>query len=396
MKKFIFILFALAGMAGTVSAQTLTVSDVYAKQGETVVATLNYACPADTYTGMKITLQFPSAGFTVAEQITEEGQEYTAIEGSIKNIEYSLGDGYVTYTAASSGAFSSATINVEFTVGSDVALSETGYEVMVSGQLEGPNSAKAAINGSFKVFVNDYVTLDENSQTAPKHNTTSEQIKVLRTLKKDEWSTICFPFLLTTTQLNDIFGEGYEIATISGCEVEKDGDKITGLNVKFTKLASSERTVAGTPYIVKATKDVTDFTYKKSIDTNTPTVKSISEFDEDIEEDVFIASMTGTYVAQTVVPKNSLFLSDNKFWYSVGLTKMKAFRAYFTFGQILSSVEAASSRIKFFVSDGDTQTEIQIPELMPMDGEYYDLKGQRVETPSKGIYIKDGKKVVVK
>ena len=62
---------------------------------------------------------------------------------------------------------------------------------------------------------------------------------------------------------------------------------------------------------------------------------------------------------------------------------------------ILSSLDGASTRVKFFVSDGDETTQIQIPELLN-DGEYYNLNGVRVETPSKGIYIKDGKKVVVK
>jgi hypothetical protein len=31
-----------------------------------------------------------------------------------------------------------------------------------------------------------------------------------------------------------------------------------------------------------------------------------------------------------------------------------------------------------------------------MHNEYYNLKGQRVEKPAKGIYVRDGKKYVVK
>ena len=165
------------------------------------------------------------------------------------------------------------------------------------------------------------------------------------------------------------------------------------MNVSFTKVAGAK---ANTPLIIKVSKDF-DVTSVINAQISPASTKfAVTVFDEDTFEEVETCSMTGTYVAQTVVPANSLFLSDNQFWYSTGLTKMKGLRAYFTFNDVLTSVKDAGSRIKFSLSDGDTQTEIQIPELMPMDGEYYDLKGQRVETPSKGIYIKDGKKVVVK
>ena len=395
MKKFIFILFALAGMAGTVSAQTLTVSDVYAKQGETVVATLNYACPADTYTGMKITLQFPSAGFTVAEAITEAGNEYTAIEGSIKNIEYSLGEGSVTYTAASSGAFSSATINVEFTVGTGVALSETGYEVSVSGQLEGPNSAKAAINGSFKVFVNDYITLDENSTVAPKATSTASNVKVKRTLKAGEWSTIVLPFALNKGKAEDAFGTDMQLAQLDGFTTtfasEDDFTPVSILiNFKDYSLGGLNTMKAGTPYLIKVSKNISEFMVENVTIADKINEKSVGDTNY---SDALSGKMTGSFVAGTI-PADGFFISNNQFWYSTGKTNVKGFRCWFEFDPVLGK-EFAASRIKFSVDDELTNVEGFATQPI-QDGEYYDLKGQRVETPSKGIYIKDGKKVVVK
>ena len=106
----------------------------------------------------------------------------------------------------------------------------------------------------------------------------------------------------------------------------------------------------------------------------------------------------------TVVPENSLFLSDNKFWYSAGLTKMKAFRAYFTLSDVLTEKELSAARILLSFGDGGTTGVGDALRLMnngrvnsdESASAVYNLKGQRVAQPSKGLYIKDGRKVVVK
>ena len=103
---------------------------------------------------------------------------------------------------------------------------------------------------------------------------------------------------------------------------------------------------------------------------------------------------TGTYVANTEVPEFNLFLSENKFWYSVGLTKMKAFRGYFEFADVLTEVEDAGAHI--LISFDDETTGIR-ENRHEGDDRYYNLKGMRVEKPSKkGVYINNGKTIVVK
>jgi hypothetical protein len=45
----------------------------------------------------------------------------------------------------------------------------------------------------------------------------------------------------------------------------------------------------------------------------------------------------------------------------------------------------------------DNTTGIALPEAEVIDGEIYDLSGRRVASqPQKGIYVKNGKKVVIK
>ena len=105
--------------------------------------------------------------------------------------------------------------------------------------------------------------------------------------------------------------------------------------------------------------------------------------------------MIGTYVTNFTVPSEDLFLSGGKFWYSKGQTKMKAFRAYFEFADVLTSVEGASAPAFNIIFGGGT-TNIKDIKAEQNDDFYYNLSGQRVEAPAKGLYIKNGKKVVIK
>ena len=111
--------------------------------------------------------------------------------------------------------------------------------------------------------------------------------------------------------------------------------------------------------------------------------------------------MTGTYVAETEVPEYNLFLSSNKFWYSKGTTKTKAFRAYFEFYDVLTEVEEAEAKIRFVVDAEATAIEGVESEGETGSG-VYTLQGvalggiKDVENLPRGVYIMDGKKVSVK
>ena len=390
MKKFILSLFALVGVAGTVSAQDvkLTVADVDAAPGQTVTATLNFECPADKYTGMQIWLAFDPA-----EVISvEDAGAVTGAEG----VKYSFKDGTVNYAFGLDATFTSSTINVTFTVDDSVDPGDV-INVKVTGQLEGYGVEDAAINGSFNVNVNSYITLDENSTVEPEATGSNVDIKVKRTIKAGEWSTICLPFAMSADKLTAAFGD-YVLASLDEYSVDRDAeDNITAVNLNFVE--NKKALVAGTPYIIKinGSDDVKEFDVNAKITWKAANLNTeISDTDPETGEDVFMASMKGVLNAG-VVPEKSMFISNNQFYYSVGKTKIKAFRAYFTFADLLPGYDGATSRIKINVTDDlGNQTEIKNADFLLNDGEYYDLKGQRVETPSKGIYIKDGKKVVVK
>ena len=102
-----------------------------------------------------------------------------------------------------------------------------------------------------------------------------------------------------------------------------------------------------------------------------------------------------------MIPENGLFISGNNFWYSVGSTKMKAFRAYFMFDDVLSSLNAASAKITWMF-DGQPTSIDEIESEKIADDAVYTIQGQFVgrgintKSLPSGIYIMNGQKVVIK
>jgi len=243
----------------------------------------------------------------------------------------------------------------------------------------------------------DYVTLNENSLNEPEATTETVRVKVIRPINAGIWNTICLPFGMNTDKLKAAFGDDYELAQLKGIEVVKNGNYVNEILVEFEPVTKA--LVANRPYIIKVTKDIEEFWVEEvKINPRKP-IFEITEEDEESGYSLTIAAMTGTYVNETVVPAKSLVISNNSFWYSVGKTSMKGFRAYFTFHEVLSSYEdaAASARVKFTLTEGSGEpTAIDVDSAIPADGKYYNLQGQIVTNPARGIYIKNGKKVVVK
>ena len=74
---------------------------------------------------------------------------------------------------------------------------------------------------------------------------------------------------------------------------------------------------------------------------------------------------------------------------------MKAFRAHFEFADVLTSVESSAPVFMTFESGATGISEMENITTEKEDA-FYNLNGQRVMSPQKGLYIKNNKKVIVK
>ena len=257
-----------------------------------------------------------------------------------------------------------------------------------------PTIAKANLASSYLIFLSgDYdmadarIVLNETETTTPA-TASAADVRVVRSLAADVWNTICLPFDMTAEQVQSAFGADVKIGDFVGWTAEKDGTgDVAGINVRFTEVTAMD---ANHPYIIKVTSDMTQFEVD-DVNINAATTPKVQ-----VDKGAGTSYFYGTYVDNTVIPEKGLFLNGNKFWYSAGKTKTKAFRGYFELADVLASYSTVAPARMNIVFDETTD----IAESMRMsdadDDSVYNLQGQRVTTLKKGLYIKNGRVITIK
>ena len=238
--------------------------------------------------------------------------------------------------------------------------------------------------------------LDENSTTAPE-SAANVDVRVLRTINANEWSTICLPFAMNETQVKEAFGDDVQLADFTGYDVAEEGESIVGITVNFDDVTAIE---ANHPYIIKVSQAVTEFTVD-GVDVAPEDAPCVSFGYETGRRPVVYhpVDFIGTYVADfdfyNDAERAAIFLNGNKFWYATENTRhMKAFRAYFDFDDILTEVEEGSANIKMFVNTDNDATGIDnVNTNANLNETIFNLAGQRVGKNYKGIVIENGMKI---
>ena len=172
---------------------------------------------------------------------------------------------------------------------------------------------------------------------------------------------------------------GTEVYAFS--ENSEDANDIT---INFNKVVAGTIS-ANVPVLVKATAASNEQVFK-GVQVVAPTA-DVNVAGKNID-------FVGTYAPIAAIAKGDYFIGNGAIYKSAGNTSMKAFRAYFEFADVLASVEGSSAPV-FISFDGGT-TGINNVKQTVGDNKYYNLSGQQVENPGKGLYIQNGKKVIIK
>lgn len=251
---------------------------------------------------------------------------------------------------------------------------------------------------NFTITVSDRTVLDENSVTMPLASGEEEvNILVKRTIKANEWSTICLPFDMTEDQLKAAFGDDVELAVFHSYEKGNTGDDVTELTVYFDDANIAEYGLyANYPYIIRTSKDITTFEVTAEIDPDEKGAIAKYEVKQGPKTEVH-GTLQGTLHAGDAIPADCLFLNGNKFWHSTGATTIKAFRAYFWFKDVISS--GGEAKLRLIVNDEVVAIE-GVGASSIVKGAVYNVNGQLIGTDidinslPKGVYMVDGKKVM--
>ena len=403
MKKNLFSLLTLLTCCSIVYAQRFSVTDFSVPQNSEGTLYVSFEFDTeDMYTGYSFYLELPSE----FEFVMAEGSDVAYTIGECHDTSHSvtanLSDGIVKVAGLSLSSKplkGTSGILLTFAVRSaslTLTVGQTYTGIISNILLVSIDGTKQSISGSnFTITAvaptDTRTVLDESSTTAPVAEANAN-VRVKRTIKAGEWSTICLPFAMTEAQVKEAFGSDVQLGDFTGCVK----DDVTGnITVKFSTSVSAIE--ANHPYIIKVSEAVSEFT-ADNVDIVPEEEVSIDKDEETTgtgrNKKTTYNSFIGTYVAETEVPDYALFLYNNQFWFSTGQTKMKAFRAYFDLATAGAEYESAAAPV-FFSFDSDA-TAIRDIEQQANEDRLYNLSGQHVTNVKKGLYIKNGKKVVIK
>lgn len=361
------------------------------------------------------------SGYTFWLQVPEELAFVTYEKNGKTNITFTAGDCYddtPTITPNIDGGYLKVGC---LTANSDPINGQTGIlvtfrlkvvgAVEVGEVLEGKllNGIISAENGTihdvadatFTVTIDEpddgRIKFDENSTTLPTYTAGEKaDIRMTRTIKANQWSTIVLPFTLTKAKAEAVFGSDVQLAEFSGFVVDYGDDEENivplGITLNFTSYtipAQGGRLEGGTPVLIKTSKDITEPFELDDVNL-TEDIKDV-KVDFVLNEDYTMhGKFTGTLV-KTKVPADGLFISDEKFYYSTGATNIKAFRGWFELEAVLD--KETDFGVKMFVDD--IETKVDGISVRDAEGIIYDLSGRKVNSPSRrGVYIVNGKKVM--
>lgn len=224
----------------------------------------------------------------------------------------------------------------------------------------------------------DGVTISETSTSAPSVSTDFEKIILTRTLSNSYWNTFCSPIAIDAATITSIFGEGTQIT-----EFDTSAD-ITDNTLTF-KSASS--IVAGRPYLIKPANDAPSLVfdgYKVTATEGETVSKGSFKFIGVIPQ----IALKKTEADESV---NYFVNTSNKVVQLSEDGNLKGMRAYFNVG-------SGVSLVKLFIDGIETGIETIDGLALTPDSKapIYNLAGQKLSKPMKGVNIINGKKVLVK
>jgi len=400
MKKFFITLIALCGLALQANADvTVYVESTTLVAGKAGQVNIHVKSDKDVKS-CQVSIELPD-GVIFTDKAVALYEDFDMFGGSPLNGGKNMN---IAFLAASAPVPAGDVVIAKVPVEVDASADLKNYNIALSGLVAGFNDGTDTSievvpveEGQDVITVSDKLILDENSTALP-GEFEGVDVLVKRTIKANEWSTICLPFEVDPQDLADAIGGNVEVAEFIDTEVDEDGN----LNVNFDNVDYID---ANYPYIIKTSVDVDEFTVA-SVDVLADEEGAVAEFASGSGKRKLVTAQfcgvlhAGDAIPTFVEPQNgnskqealaTVFISGGKFyWTSAATQPIKAFRGYFAF---VDDVRDAGVKM---VINGEATRINEVQNNVVKNGAIYDLSGKQVRNINnlKGVFIQNGKKVV--
>ena len=221
--------------------------------------------------------------------------------------------------------------------------------------------------------------VDDNTAKLEEWDGYEADVTMTRTLVAGSWNTFAMPFTISSSTLNTLGITAKKLVSSS----LTDGT----LTLNFE---DAENIEAGKPYLVKVSADLSfkDNTFNSFIVSKTATNTETDAVD-------FIPTLGATTIEGSDTKAVLFLAAGNKLKNPTELpANMKGFRAYFQ----LKGEAALAKSFSIDFGDGETTGINLTPAPSPKgEGGIYTLDGRRIsKATQKGVYIQNGKKVIIR
>ena len=387
-------------------ADNFVISDLTIPQGGEAEVPIGYLFDSGkTFVGFQLRLDLPEGISSVKDGDNLPVYEVDAASlGASFNMTATADNGFAALPKSTSasikgsgGTLITVTLTADASLEVGSTLTATVTRAMFTSKDSEGNLATVDIpDFTFNITIGEpddgRIKFDETATKLPKYTAGEKgDVRMTRGIKAGTWSTIVLPFTLTMAKAKAVFGDDVELAEFSGFEVDygEDEENVTplGITVNFSTYTMSARKpmTGGKPFLIRTSKDITSF--------EADDVTLAGEVtDVNVADDYGTAGkFTGSLVKATV-PEDGLFLNANKFYYSTGKTAIKGFRGWFELDAVLD--KETDFGVKMFI-DG-FETKVEGLGMKDAAGSVYDLSGRKISKAGKGVYIVNGKKVLLK
>lgn len=247
-------------------------------------------------------------------------------------------------------------------------------------EIKGEKYEKGAL---YLYFIEVASILSDQHELQSQHIKSGEtySYQVQRIFSKDYWNTICLPFDVEESQVQELFGNTHRLRTFTG-NVDANGTMI---------FAEAKEIKAGVPYLLKPAKTVESPIFTNVIYINAePTV---------VSDPTGAFSFVGAFnPTELQTDGTELFLGNGDKLYKLSSShnRMNGMRAFFRIKKNSNALSNGKYAIRF---DDETTAIMDIlPELKSHSPRTYTLLGMIVDDSQPlppGIYVKNGKKICV-
>ena len=195
-------------------------------------------------------------------------------------------------------------------------------------------------------------------------------VTLTRTFTENVWNTFVVPFDIDNATLKAEFGNDVKVAEAT----------LSATSVSFNTMDTPAIT-ANKPVIIKGVSKSGPYTFNGVfLENETPTITDNG------------TSFVGNYGGRISIPDKAYYIASNQLKISNGTQYIKGLRAYFT--------TTSEARLSFFLDNEETTAIEGIDnDTIQTTGSVYNLKGMKMSENGKlqkGVYVRNGKKFIVK